>query len=70
MEFLLRSFFDRLALERFFSNLFLNLPTPFAGEPWPQESVEQVGQEQHSRHPLVVHDGERQDRDDRDEPWN
>ncbi len=49
-----RSVFGRF-FRRFFADLFFNFAPPFAREPRPQKSVEQIGQEKHRRHPLVIH---------------
>src|SRR6202043_1200172 len=52
-------------LRRLFPDLFFNFATPFAREPGPQKSVEQVSEEKHGGHPFIIHD--RKDEDDADD---
>src|SRR5437868_13336273 len=51
-------------VRQFFADLFFDFASPFARQPRPQKSVEQIGQNKHCRHPLVIHDREDEDKTD------
>src|SRR5437773_8701616 len=44
----------------FFAYFFFDFAPPYARQPGPQHSVKQINQEQHRRHPFIIHDGENQ----------
>jgi hypothetical protein len=59
----LSDFFDR-----FFADFFLKFTSPPFRDPRAKKSVEQIYQEQNSRHPLVIQDGEEKDQADDKKP--
>src|SRR5206468_5728171 len=53
---------------RFFADFFFDSAPPFAGQPGPEKSVEQIGKKKHSRHPFVIHHREDHDQTDNKKP--
>ena len=49
---------------RFFADLFFDFASPFARKPGAQKAVKQIRQEQHGRHPFVIHHRENENKDD------
>src|SRR6266496_5768838 len=55
---------------RLFPDLFFNFTAPVAREPGTQNTIEQICQKKHCRHPFVIHHGEDEDENDRQKPRN
>src|SRR5215470_12446020 len=57
-------------LRGFFTDFFFNFTAPVVREPGTQHAIEQIRQEKHCRHPLVIHHCKDEDENDRQKPWN
>src|SRR5207247_7436309 len=54
----------------FFADFFFHLAAPFAGQPWPEKAVKEIGEKENRRHPLVEHRRENQEKADYEKTRN